>query len=143
MKKGQIRAISICVFRTAHSILVAEGFDEFKGENYYRPIGGGIEYGETSAEAVIREVNEEIGAEITNIQFLGTLENIFRYNGELGHEIVFVYEAEFTDPSFYKKSSFMGVEDNGAPFKLVWKPISDFAQHSTLVPGQLYELLGY
>ncbi|MGG0654956.1 NUDIX hydrolase [Rummeliibacillus pycnus] len=142
MRKGHIRAIAICVFRKGDSILVSEGFDEVKREHYYRPIGGGIEYGETSSKAIKREVLEEIEANITNLNYLGTIENIFTYNGDLGHEVVFVYDAEFIDKSFYDKTSFLGQEDNGATFKLLWKPISDFTNNKfRLVPEELYHLL--
>lgn len=142
MKKGQIRAIAICVFRKGDSILVSEGFDEVKSDYYYRPIGGGIEYGEISSEALEREVFEEIGANITNLNHIGTIENIFTYNGDLGHEVVFVYDAEFVDKSFYEKPSFYGQEDNGATFKLLWKSISDFTNNKLrLVPEELNHLL--
>ncbi|MEH7886085.1 NUDIX hydrolase [Bacillus sp. JJ1609] len=142
MKKGQIRAIAICVFRKDDSILVCEGFDEVKQDYYYRPIGGGIEYGETSANALKREVLEEIGASITNVNFLGVVENIFTYNGDLGHEIVFVYNAEFVNKLFYDKSYFVGKEDNGATFTLYWKSISDFTNNKLrLVPEELLPLL--
>ncbi|MGY3714401.1 NUDIX domain-containing protein [Sutcliffiella cohnii] len=74
MKKGQIRAIATCIFKKNDSILVCEGFDEFNHEYYYRPIGGGIEYGETSSNALKREVIEEIGAKITNVKLLGAMQ---------------------------------------------------------------------
>ncbi|MFH7428778.1 NUDIX hydrolase, partial [Pseudomonas syringae pv. tagetis] len=78
---------------------------------------------------------EEIEARINNLNYLGTIENIFTFNGDLGHEVVFVYDAEFVDKSFYDKSSFLGQEDNGATFKLLWKPISDFTNNKLkLVP---------
>ncbi|KMY32180.1 DNA mismatch repair protein MutT [Lysinibacillus xylanilyticus] len=142
MRKGQIRPIAICVFRKGDSILVSEGFDEVKGNHYYRPIGGGIEYGETSSQAIKREVLEEIGATIKNLNYLGTIENIFTYKGDLGHEVVFVYDAEFIEKSFYEKPSFFGQEDNGAIFKLLWKPISDFTNNKlVLVPDGLVDLL--
>jgi len=142
MRKGQIRAVAICTFRNNDSILVCEGYDEVKQDHYYRPIGGGIEYGETSSEALKREVFEEIGATITNLDFLGTIENLFTYNGELGHEIVFVYNAEFIEKSFYDKPSFFGNEDNGETFILYWKPINDFTKNKLrLVPEELVTLL--
>ena len=142
MRKKQIRAIAICVFRKGDLILVAEGIDEVKGDHFYRPIGGGIEYGETSSDALKREMLEEIEAKINNLNYLGTIENIFTFNGDLGHEVVFVYDAEFVDKSFYDQSSFLGQEDNGATFKLLWKPISDFTNNKlNLVPDGLLDLL--
>lgn len=46
MKPQTIRPLAICVFRHAGRILVAEGTDEVKGETFYRPLGGAIEFGE-------------------------------------------------------------------------------------------------
>ncbi|MCK1988479.1 MULTISPECIES: NUDIX hydrolase [Lysinibacillus] len=142
MKKKQIIAKAICVFRKEDAILVCEGFDEVKGTFYYRPIGGKIEFGETSSKAIRREILEEIEASITNLKHVGTIENIFTYNGDDGHEIVFVHEADFIEMSFYEKDSFWGQEDNGIRFKLLWKPISDFLNNKcNLVPDGLFELL--
>lgn len=142
MKKEQIIAKAICIFRKEDAILVSEGFDEVKGTFYYRPIGGKIEYGETSSKAIRREILEEIEASITNLKHVGTIENIFTYNGDNGHEVVFVYEADFIEMSFYENASFFGEEDNGTRFKLLWKPISDFSNNKlVLVPNGLFELL--
>jgi NADH pyrophosphatase NudC (nudix superfamily) len=61
---NQIRPLAICVFRREDRILVAEGFDPVKQEHFYRPLGGGIEFGENSVETISREIREEINAEI-------------------------------------------------------------------------------
>ncbi|MGE8079866.1 NUDIX hydrolase [Peribacillus loiseleuriae] len=142
MKKGVIRPLVICLFKNNDSVLVAEGYDSVKGENYYRPIGGGIEYGELSSDALIREVKEEIGADIYNLKYLGTVESIFSYNGDIGHEIVIVYDATFVDTSFYRTKSFEGEEDDGTIFKLIWYPLSEFQKGKLrLVPENLLELI--
>jgi len=47
--------VAICIFRRGREILVVEGWDAIKGRNFYRPLGGEIQYGETSAGAVVRE----------------------------------------------------------------------------------------
>ena len=142
MKTGKIRALVICIFQKDDSILVAEGYDPVKGDYYYRPIGGGIEHGEKSAEALIREVREEIETEIFNLEYLGTLENIFTFNGEVGHEIVQVYDAAFVDPSFYTEALFEGKEDDGKIFKIMRLPISKFQNGELhLVPEGLLDLI--
>jgi 8-oxo-dGTP pyrophosphatase MutT (NUDIX family) len=142
MRKGIVRPLVICVFRFKDSILVAEGYDDVKKEYYYRPIGGGIEYGEHSSEALIREVREELQTNIYGLEHLGTLESIFTYNGEIGHEIVFVYDGKFSDHSFHKKDSFVGKEDNGTEFTLHWKPINEFREGKLrLVPDGLLSLI--
>jgi len=56
-----IRPIAICVIRRRDEILVFESRDTVKNETFYRPLGGGINFGEHSKDAVRREIFEEIG----------------------------------------------------------------------------------
>ncbi|MBC6905907.1 hypothetical protein DWB84_10605 [Saccharophagus sp. K07] len=49
----KIRAKSVCVFRHQNKILLTEGYDPTKNEHYLIPLGGGIEFGETSERAAI------------------------------------------------------------------------------------------
>jgi len=107
MDTTRIRPIAICLFRNRGRILVSEGFDTVKQSYYYRPLGGGIEYGESSKAAVLREIQEELDAQIENIQSVGVIENIFTYEGEQGHEIVFVFDAEFPTNRFINSTKLM------------------------------------
>lgn len=142
MQSGKIRPLVICVFSRRGAILAAESYDSVKKEVFYRPIGGGIHFGESSQAALVREVQEEFGAEITLVCYLGTLENIFTYEGQPGHEIVQVYDAEFVDRSLYEQPWLVGREDSGLTFKAVWKPLSDFQNEAErLYPSGLFELL--
>jgi ADP-ribose pyrophosphatase YjhB (NUDIX family) len=105
-------------------------------------LGGAIEFGEHSSIAVKREIKEEIGAEICNISFLSSIENIFEYDGKMGHEFVQVYEADFVDPEFYRHESFEAFEDDGSKFKVIWMDIDIFKNgEAPLYPGGLLELL--
>lgn len=141
VRKGIIRPLVICIFQKDNSILVSEGYDPIKGK-FYRPIGGGIEFGERSSEALIREVSEEIDAAIYNLQFLGTIENIFTFNGDTGHEIVQVYDASFINTSIYTKDCFEGKEDDGTSFKVMWKSIAEIQNEQLrLVPEGLLDLI--
>ena len=142
MKPAQIRPLVICIFSQPGAILAAEGYDPTKAEIFYRPVGGGIHFGEYSQDALVREVREELGAEIINIRYLGALENIFTYDGQLGHEIVLVYDAEFADQSLYDQTWLVGREDDGLSFKAVWKRLTDFQRGlDRLYPDGLWELL--
>jgi 8-oxo-dGTP pyrophosphatase MutT (NUDIX family) len=139
-----IRPLAICVFSHQERILVAEGYDPVKGQLFYRPLGGGIEFGERSQEALVRELREELGAEVAGLRYLGTLENIFTFAGEVGHEIVLVYDGRLADEGYYTQESVQGFEvEMSEPFTAVWKALAFFQGEDAppLYPDGLLELL--
>lgn len=140
-KPTVIRVIAICLFRRDDQILVFEGFDRVKGTHFYRPLGGGVDAGETSAEAIEREIREELGAEITDLHLVGVLESIFTVDERAGHEIVFVYDGRFVDESFYTRPLLEAVEDNDTVLPVTWRPLTSFNEQHRLVPQQLMALL--
>lgn len=98
-----IRPLSLALIKKDDKYLVFKATDPNTEEKFYRPLGGGIEFGETSAEALIREFKEEIDADIEPIKILNVFENMFTYEGIEMHELVFLYEAKFSDTSWYQK----------------------------------------
>ncbi len=141
---NQIRPLAICIFRNGDRILVGEGYDPVKQETFYRPLGGGIEFGERAEETIRREVREEIGAEAASVQYLFTLENIFTFNGEMGHEIVMIFDGRLADERLYEQEIIEGQEFDGfrqALLKAVWKKIDEFGTQSPLYPDGLLECL--
>lgn len=145
MDTTRIRPIAICLFRNKNRILVSEGFDTVKQDYYYRPLGGGIEYGENSRTAVVREIQEELGVEVENLKLIGVLENIFIYKGQQGHEIVFVFDADFVDKSLYELDEIDGYEQEvNIRFKAKWYSLDTISGNKArLVPEGLAELLNY
>lgn len=142
MIANQIRAVVICLFSRNGTILVHEWVDSLKNQSFYRPLGGGINFGESSQIALRREIREELAAEIAELRYLGTLENIFVYQGQPGHEIVFVYDAVFVDSALYGQPHLIGREDSGVPFKVVWKSLADLQKGpAPIYPTGLLELL--
>jgi len=137
-----IRPIAICIFRRGAEIFVGDGYDTVKREVFYRPLGGAIKFGELSHDAIVREIREEIGQEITNLRYLSMLENVFTCDGQPGHEIVLIYEADFLDSSIYEQASMTGTEDGGILFRALWKPVADFERgEAPLYPEGLLQLL--
>src|SRR3989338_11580060 len=136
-----IRPIVICLLQRDDDILVVEGKDTVKQTTFYRPPGGGIEFGETSVQAAQREILEEFGAEIHNVQYKGIIENIFEYQGRKMHELVFVCTAHFVDRVWYSKKKLKG-QDGKGPFYAIWKSKQFFIKYAgRLVPdGLLYYL---
>jgi len=138
-----IRPLAICLFRHNGKILVSEERDQAKDETFYRPLGGGIEFGEHSTKAIQRELMEEIGAEAKDLVYLGTLENIFTFNGEAGHEIVQVYDGALKESRLYEQAVISGHEaDVNLSMKVIWKSLDEFGPgKSILYPEGLLELL--
>ena len=109
-KLPQIRALVLGLIRSGDRILVAEGYDSVKQSFFYRCLGGGVDFGETSLEALKREFQEEIQAELCNIHYLGFSENLFIYEGEPGHEWIQFYQADLVDSKLYQLDEFIGNE---------------------------------
>ncbi len=143
MDTTRIRPIAVCLFRNGNRILVSQGFDTVEQSYYYRPLGGGIEYGETSKTAVLREIREELGIEVENVQLIGVIESIFTYEGNQGHEIVFVFDGEFSDKSLYELDEIDGYEQEAdVRFKAQWRSLTEIEKNgSRLVPEDLAKML--
>jgi 8-oxo-dGTP pyrophosphatase MutT (NUDIX family) len=140
----QIRPIAICVFRKDNRILVAKGYDPVKNEYFYRPLGGGIEFGESSRETICRELVEELNLEVNrdSLRYLGAVENIFMFNGTPGHEIVLIYNGAFKAAGLDEQSSLQGREANGEEIQALWKELDEFGEgKSILYPTGLLEML--
>jgi len=139
---NQIRPIALCIFRNNDHILVFEGYDKVKQEIFYRPLGGGIEFGERSEDAVQRELKEELNVDITNLKYLGTLENIYTFNGGSYHEVVLVYDGMLTESGLYDQALILGKEANGDDVRAMWKSLDEFESGKVILyPDGLMKLL--
>lgn len=113
-----------------------------KGEGvFYRLLGGTIELGETSIDALKREFMEEIGAEINIVNYIACLENIYSINGITRHELTQLYEAELVNESLYEKES-IPVNENGRKSEAKWIPVISFIdEREVLFPAGLENYL--
>ncbi|WP_433799138.1 NUDIX hydrolase [Actinomycetospora sp. CA-084318] len=135
-----IRPLALGVVRRGDDLLLLEGHDAVRGLTFYRPLGGGIEFGELSEQALRREFREELGVELTDVARLGVLENIFEFEGVPGHEIAVLYSASIADPAFYERADPGPILDEGTPVR--WLPLRDVvAGRAVLYPTGLLELL--
>ncbi len=104
--------------------LVWQGRDPNTGEVFQRLLGGHVEFGEYGRQAVIREIQEEVGVVLDDPQFLAVVENVFEYAGAPGHEVVFVYTATMPQPSPIPPEGGL-IDDNGIAVWAVWRPVQD------------------
>lgn len=140
-KPGEIRVLALGLVRDGDRVFISEGYDPVKQQTFYRAMGGGIDFGETSHNALQREFQEEIQAELANIRYLGCLENLFVFNGRQGHEILFVYQCDFVDPKFYQLEQLVFAEGKREKTAL-WVEISRFKSGELkLVPEQFFAYL--
>jgi len=138
MKIDKIRPLALAIIRKGDKILVQPGYDSKKDQKFYRPPGGGIEFGEKGIEALKREFIEEFNSELDNINFLGFLENIFVFDGKNGHEIIMVYKADLKKESLYKEKS-IKILDKGNAYA-IWEDIK-VLKDSRLYPDGIIKFI--
>ena len=71
------------------------------GDKYYLP-GGHIDFGETSRQAIKREIFEETSCSSEIGDFLGIVESSFDQDGKRHQEINLVYRAEIADKENFR-----------------------------------------
>jgi len=94
----KIRALALAPIRNSKGqFLFHKGHDKVKGEDFYRPLGGGIEFSESGKIALEREIMEELNQEIQVSSMQASFENIFTFDGHKGNEVIMLFSAEFKD----------------------------------------------
>jgi ADP-ribose pyrophosphatase YjhB (NUDIX family) len=131
-----VKALAVIVRPADGALFVCEDEDG-SADGYARPPGGSVEFGELAQEALRREFREEFGCGLTGVSLLTVLENRFDLNGVAGHEVDFVFRAEFADPSFYERESIQ-ILDHPDMYTTWWSPAT---HRSRLVPAGLADVL--
>ncbi|MGC5165413.1 NUDIX domain-containing protein [Luteimicrobium sp. DT211] len=94
MSRIRVVALAVLADPATGALFVDESTDPSTGRSFHRPPGGEVEFGESAAEAIARELDEEYGLAVSVGRRLGALENRFVLDGKPGHEIVLVHEVE-------------------------------------------------
>lgn len=116
---------------TAHAVSVNAPTAE-NPDGYHRLIGGSVELGEFHRDAIVREVHEELGAAIQNLAFLATVDNVFRMDGSLGHEVVFLYSGRLEPPPVTANATL--TESDGSIVPVVWRSFHEADEPLPLYP---------
>jgi len=107
-----------------------------------RPPGGGVEFGERAEEALHREFREEFDVAVEILGPPAIFENLYRFNGEAGHEIVFAFP--ITSPALINKiqGRFVVREENGSQAAAEWIPLEQLkaGEVALFPPGLLVHL---
>ena len=143
--RREIRVQALALVRRGDRILVEKGRDEAKDETFFRLLGGTVEFGETGAETVLRELREELGVETDIGRLVATIENLFTYEGKPAHEICLVYECTFREERIYALDEWDAREETAGGVVIhpvSWRAIDTFKPGgATLYPVELRELL--
>lgn len=123
---------------TAHAVSLNAATAE-NPNGFHRLIGGSVELGETHSAAIHREVREELSASIVDLRYLGVMENIFRMDGGVGHEIVFVYTGRLHPEPAATGATL--TESDGTVVPVAWRPFDDGAERLPVYPAGVMRLL--
>lgn len=138
-KFKEIRPIVLGLVKNGNKLLVSKGYDKLKNEEFYRCLGGGIEFLEKSKDALKREFKEEINIEIEIGNFLGISENIFSYNGKDAHELILFYEAYINNKDYQEKYDLV---DDNSKSEAIWVDINKFKNKELILyPKQIFKYL--
>jgi len=123
------------------AVLLGIGTDPARGRQFVRPVGGGIEPGETPEQAARREILEEVGYPLGEVRALGVVENRYTYRGRPGHEVAHLFEGRFSDPGLEERGEFP-VAKKSLPRIARWFPVEHLGAGGVpLVPEGLRERL--
>jgi uncharacterized protein (DUF1330 family)/ADP-ribose pyrophosphatase YjhB (NUDIX family) len=136
-----VRPVATAVVRRADSLLVWEDRNPQTGEVVCVPLAGGIEFGETGAEAIARELREEIAATVTRTDYLGAIEDIYDWGGEKRHELYLVYDVDLARRELYDADEVPVVEPDRTEYVARWRSLDEFRRDARLVPEGLLDLI--
>jgi ADP-ribose pyrophosphatase YjhB (NUDIX family) len=100
-----------------------------------------VKFGESAAEAILREIDEELDTPVEDLRLLGILENRFTYKGKPGHEVLFIFDACFSNKGLYKLKEVPAHEGEGRRIRTRWINPDRKNRRIPLYPEGLQELL--
>ena len=117
---------------------------ERDGNEYALP-GGHIKLGETTADGLIREYKEEIGADVRPGRLLQTEECFWEWNGRKAHNLAYYYLIELYDGlGIPDEGEFISHKDN-CNVVIGWMPIDkleDIIIYPEFLKKKIFELDG-
>ncbi len=114
----------MCLITDGKRVLVGKNHDSVKNEDFYRVLGGSLHFGETVKDGMLREIKEELNCGIEDLRLADVIEHLFIYEGDKGHEIIFLFQGTLSDQKLHEKDTVHIVEDS-YEFDAEWVSIDD------------------
>lgn len=112
---------------------------KLKSDDYWTFIGGKVQLGESSDEAILREYREETGAELQVEHLLAVIENFFELDEQPWHQYMFFYLLRDENNALKAFDGERAVNDNSeAVYK--WFELSEL-QNINIKPACTKEIL--
>lgn len=137
---GRIRATARAVIRHEDRILGIAAREPGTDLDFCFLPGGGMRFGETSEEAVRRELLEELAIRLLDVRLLGVIENRFTWIGDPHQTLEFVYAVVASEPTVTElgRHDVVAGDDHAA----TWWPLEAFAGSGTpLYPEGVLDLI--
>lgn len=135
-ERFQVRAAAI--LRQNGHILIHRAL----GDSFWTLPGGRVQAGETAAEAVHREICEELSVPVRVGELRCLLENFFVYEGRIGHELGLYFDAHFEGPLPFHTSDVVYRVVDGSELEFRWLEANlEKLAAAELKPKPLRELL--
>jgi len=112
--------------------------DSWEGFRFFALPGGGVEQGETSDAALVREMREELRTDVRVRRLLWVVENFYSLNGEAWHELAFYWEMTFAETAACVRRDAFEAYDGDVLMNLAWVPLADL-DDLNLVPTFLVD----
>jgi 8-oxo-dGTP diphosphatase len=103
-------------------------------EAFYRFPGGDVEWGETAARTIVRELVEEFDLEATVGPLMAVAEQMVQVDGREYHEVVLVHRAEVSDARDLPDTIRHNERADG---KVVWRTLAQLAARPLYPEGIL------
>jgi ADP-ribose pyrophosphatase YjhB (NUDIX family) len=139
----ETRQAALCVIRKGRAFLVAEIYDAHGGTRLHRPPGGGIEQDESPAQAVRRELFEQLGIVLTCVEHIGTIDHTWRWKSREIRERAWIFLARAADCRGLSSDEMPEVEEaDGECYETVWRSLDTNVEGlPPLCPSGLSDLL--
>lgn len=107
-----------------------------EGADFWNLVGGRVKLGESTEEAIERELLEELGIE-SDKELIWIAENFFMWQGHHAHEMLYIFKVELDESCFDKFENFKVIDSQDEYTKWVHK---DDVNNYVCKPNLLYEI---